>query len=827
MPKGEDALKKYRQMRSQDRTSEPFSPARSRSGRAAFVVQKHQARRLHYDFRLEWNGVLLSWAVPEGPTLDASVKRLAVQVEPHPLDYANFEGVIPKGNYGAGSVIVWDRGIWEPLVEAEAGLEAGNLKFRLFGHKLRGDWVLVRTKGSGKEWLLIKKKDGFESDAPLAETSVLSGLELEDLKNSAGKEARISAELKENGTPADEPRAADVELMLAQQEETVVERPGWIYELKYDGYRVLAQRNESGMKLRYRRGFDATSLYPEVTLALKSLPFTSILLDGEVVVFDDDGKTNFSRLQHRAMLAKTSDVSQAEREHPACFMAFDVLGFAGHDLRALPLSKRKEILMDILPKRGVIRYVDHVDANGEAFYRSAVSMGAEGIVAKKLDAHYVGGRSPSWAKTKPVRTGDFVVVGYSKGGANREGISSLHLALKKHDSAWVYAGRVGSGLAARDLAFLAKAFSEASKADYGFENVLPGDHVWVEPSLVCEVRYKEWEPGESLLRHPVFVGFREDKSPSDCILTTEDDIVVPEPAESLPAVVQTNREKIFWPGLGLTKGDLLDYYDAASEWLLPYLQDRPLVLTRYPDGIDGKSFYQKDAPSWVPGWIRRKEIWSEHSQRNVNYFIADDRDSLLYLANLGTIPLHVWASRASSLARPDWSIIDLDPKGAPFAHVVRVAQAVQKLCTSIELPCYLKTSGSTGLHVLIPLGGTCTYEQSRNLAGLLSQLVATECPDIATMTRSLDKREGKVYLDWLQNRHGQLLVSPFSVRAKPGATVSMPLSWEQLSVGLDFKTFAISNALDGLKADPMIGLLTEVPDLLSALSRLHEMLRED
>jgi bifunctional non-homologous end joining protein LigD len=427
---------------------------------------------------------------------------------------------------------------------------------------------------------------------------------------------------------------------------------------------------------------------------------------------------------------------------------------------------------------------------------------------------------------------DFVVVGTAQSKAGREGFGALHLAVRD-SKGWRYAGKVGSGFSEAELHDLAQSLDELEEADYPFIKEVEGrGHRWVEPELVVTVRYKEWREGR-MPRQPVFVRLRPDKEPEECSRPAQHSAdEPPEPEieeEAAPKSLKlSNRDKVFWPDEGYTKGDLLDYYEAISPWLLPYLEDRPLVLTRYPDGIDGKSFFQKDAPRWVPDWVETADIWSEHTEREIHYFIANRLETLLYLVNLGSVPLHVWSSRRQSLANPDWCILDLDPKGAPWENVVRCAKKIHALCKSIELPCYLKTSGSSGLHLLIPLGKQCTYEESRNLAQVIFRAVLPEIDDIATLERNIGRRKGKVYLDGLQNRHGQLLVAPFSVRPLPGASVSMPLRWSELKPSLDFRRFNLGNAvarMRRMKEDPNRALLAEKPPLLEILDRLSELLR--
>jgi bifunctional non-homologous end joining protein LigD len=832
MPPGRkppDRLGEYRAKRSAGRTSEPFGAARSdRPG--LFVIHKHAATRLHYDLRLEMHGVLESWAVPKGPSPNPADKRLAMKVEDHPLEYAEFEGIIPRDNYGAGAMIIWDRGLWIPIDGEKHGLEHGKLLFELRGYKVRGVWTLVKTKRGPKDWLLIKKPDAHADPHgrhPLPEASILSGLTVEELGAGTDPAAEIRAALRRLRAPRREVRAEAVELMLAEPRAEPFTAAGWAFELKYDGFRLLAGREGRKARLRYRRGGDATGTFPEIARAVAALPQPDLVLDGEIVVLDPEGRPSFQRLQQRFQISRRADVERAAVRLPATYFAFDLLGFDGYDLRGLPLRKRKELLRKVLPAVGPLRYSDHIDERGEEMFAGARRLGLEGIVAKKADSPYRPGRSGDWVKIRSDRTGDFVIVGYTAPERGRAGFGALHLAIR--DGAdLVYAGRVGTGFRESDLRDLRAALDAARRDGPAFRGPVPtgAGHTWVEPRRVCEVRYKEWTR-DGQLRHPAFLRLREDKAPEECIR-------VDGPREPLEpvAIVDaagrrdvpfTNLDKVFWPREGYTKGDLIEFYRSASRWLLPYLEDRPVVLTRYPDGIEGKMFFQKDAPGFVPDWIRTETMWSEHAQREIHYFIADDEETLLYLANLGTIPLHIWSSRVATLQKPDWCILDLDPKGAPFAHVVKVARTIRALCEEIALPSHVKTSGSTGLHVLLPLGRQCTYEQSRTLGGLLARVVVAELPAIATVARTLAARKGRVYVDYLQNGHGRLLVAPLSVRPLPGAPVSTPLRWSEVNAGLDAARFTIRTVprrLARLGDDPLLPARDEAPDLAGALERL-------
>ncbi len=875
------SLDEYRRKRTADATPEPFGGEKSGSDLSEsglFVVQKHAARRTHWDLRLELDGVLLSWAVPRGPSLDPDEKRLAVQTEDHPFEYGDFEGVIPEGNYGAGAMIVWDRGLWVPLEDPRVGMDKGKLLFELRGYKLHGVWTLFRTKrpaihqGKSKDddrqWLLMKKPDGAarrEGEYELVETSVLSGLTVEELAEGAASRSQLEAEVAELGSPIASATAPldplSLELMLAQPGEEPFSREGWLFELKYDGYRLLASVDHGDVFLRYRNGADATHLFPELTRALGAQPVRSMLLDGEVVVLQPDGRPAFQRLQKRAMLRRALDIDQAALQHPATYFVFDLLAFAGRDLRSLPLIERKRLLNRVLPSAGPVRYCDHVERRGEDFFRQVEAMGLEGMLAKKADSPYVGGRSDEWLKYRVERSGDFVIVGFTRPKGLRSGFGALHLAAWKlpetrsdevtesvsseAEPHLTYAGRVGTGFDDQLLEELHSLLEERQREEPAFVGEVPStsrygkaaQHVWVEPELVCEVRYKEWtEIGQ--LRHPVFERLRDDKTVEDCrreaidlwSSSTPASHDPPPPAVAgieRPRLQFTNLDKIFWPEDGFTKGDMIEYYRQVAPVMLRYLEDRPLVLTRYPDGIRGKSFFQKNAPDFAPDWIRTETIHSEGSQRDIDYFVGSDTDTLLYLANLGAIVLHVWSSRMASLDRPDWCILDLDPKEASFEDVIIVAKRIRELCSEIELPTFVKTSGSSGLHVLIPLGRACSYEQSRTLGQLIATLVSQELSEIATVVRNPAKREGKVYIDYVQNGHGRLLVAPFSLRPLDKAPASTPLFWSEVEPGLTIEQHNLSTVpmrLADQEHDPLAGVLEEKPDLVAALARLAELL---
>jgi bifunctional non-homologous end joining protein LigD len=823
-------LDDYRKKRDPARTPEPFGPARGGEGRM-FVVQKHAARRLHYDVRLEMDGVLKSWAVPKGPSLRAEEKRLAVHVEDHPIEYADFEGIIPAGNYGAGAVIVWDRG-WYRLVKdgtPAAQLTAGRLEVELFGIKLCGRWTLARMGGKSKEWLLLKKADAFVAADEATDRfpeSVLSGLTVEEVRDGSGRRATLRERL--TTAPAGEVDAATQPVMLASLAERPFSDPRWLFEIKYDGVRVLAARDDARVALYGRAGQDFTARYPEVVTALRALPLTRFVLDGEVVALDEAGRPSFQRLQNRMHLTRPADVERARSTVPVSAVFFDALALDGRDLRRLPLLERKACLALAVPARGVIRYGDHVVERGEAFYEAADEQRVEGVLAKRLDSRYTGGRTREWLKIKCHRRQEFVIGGWTDPQGARGLFGALHLGVYE-DGRLVYVAKVGTGFDETTLREVWEKLQPLVRPTSPFVTGTPTGrgHHWVEPSLVCEVRFTEWTH-EGGVRHPAFLGLRDDKRPDDCrreeavASAAPADVADAPPPASDRAVTLTNPEKIFWPAEGYTKSDLVAYYERTAPWLLPYLRERPLVLARYPDGITGKSFFQKDAPEWAPEWIRRARIHASGVGRDIDYFVVDDVESLRYVANTGTIPLHLWASRVGTLERPDWLVLDLDPKGAPFTDVVKVALALRAILERLELASYPKTSGATGLHVLLPLGGRYSYEETRTFARLLATLAVEAVPAISTIVRVVQARGGKVYVDFGQNGPGQTIVAPLSLRPLPGAPVSCPLRWSEVTPRLDARRFTLRTMPARLDrtGDPMAPVLGAGVDVAAALARL-------
>jgi len=860
------SLEGYRKKRDPARTPEPFGEGAKppASGAAPtpgprFVVQKHWARAMHYDLRLELDGTLKSWAVPKGPSTQVEEKRLAVHVEDHPLEYADFEGVIPAGNYGAGSVIVWDRG-WFRSFKPEDPLEQyerGKMELELFGFKLRGRWTLVRMGKKDKEWLLLKKDDGGATTQEAIDRypeSVITGLTVEEMRDVSGTREALLDRVRATGAPRREVDVRDVPLTLATPADRPPKGEGWSLEIKYDGVRVRAARDEDEVALIGRSGEEITKRYPEIAAALRALAMPRFLVDGEIIAEDERGHPSFQRLQARMGLTKPRDIEAAAPLVPVRAIFFDCLALEGHDLRGLPLRERQELLARALPPLGTAQRSAHFVGDGEAFFAAAGAIGLEGIVAKRLDSRYTGRRTPDWIKIKCDRRQEFVVGGYTEPQGSRSGFGALHVGVYD-GTRLVYVTKVGTGFDEAGIESAMKRLEPLARATSPFDEGTPTGrgHHWVEPRLVCEVRFTEWTR-DGGLRHPTFMGFRDDRKPEECrreqavrlgAVDSADAseavdvagaseapdradakaIAATEPNGTV-AVRITNPKKVFWPD-GTTKGDLVAYYEAIAPRLLPYLRDRPAVLTRYPDGIEGKSFFQKDAPVYVPDWVRTEVVPAGGGERDIRYFVIDDVASLRYVANLGTIPLHAWSARVGSLEHPDWMVLDLDPKEAPFLHVVQVARALKGILDRVGLPSAVKTSGATGLHVLVPMGRRYTHEETRTFARLLAMLTVEAVPGISTITRALQGRSGKVYVDFGQNGRGNTIVAPYSVRPLPGAPASCPLRWDEVTPKLDPSRFTIRTIPKRFEEqeDPLAFVLGDGVDMAASIAAIQKELR--
>ena len=836
------ALEEYRRKRSFEKTPEPAGEKGSAAGGNRFVVQKHDARRLHYDFRLEIDGALKSWAVPKGPSLNPADKRLAMQTEDHPLEYAGFEGVIPQGQYGAGPVMVWDQGTFEPEggLSATQQLERGDLKFALRGRKLRGSFVLVKLRQSqkeqGKPWLLIKHKDAHADlswNVDDHDGSVLSGRTLKEIEE--GQPASgAAADLTEELNPADLEGARlaampqELEPMLATPVSKPFSDPEWLFEIKWDGIRALAWVKDGRLELRARSGRVITSQYPELAELPQRVRARRALLDGEVVALDEHGRSNFERLQARMNVSRPSPLQQ--RQAPVTYYLFDMLHCEGYDLRQVSLLDRKRLLKNALEWGDPFRYADDQKEQGRELFELASLQGLEGIVGKHARSTYSSGRSPYWVKFKVVQELDAVVGGWTEPRGSRGDFGALLLGLYE-GAALAYIGSVGSGFTEKTQKTVFEQLQRVKSERCPFAAVPETRETahWAEPSLVARVKYANWTE-EKRLRAPVFLGLRDDRDPRECVF--EQPAADPVPASSsrrgiagppahivrAPAVVGgvlkreaeiekelflgraenvtveiegkalrlSNLNKVYFPESGYTKRDLLAYYYRIADQVLPFLEGRPLVLRRYPNGIRGTPFFQKDAGETVPEWMQTVNIHSDEKRREVPYFVANDRAALLYLTNLGCIDHNPWSSRGDDLEHPDYFFFDLDPtEGTEYGTVVEVAQAVLKKLLELGLAVYLKTSGATGLHMYIPVEPGYTYEQVRTFAEIIGRLVARENPRKVTQERAVEKRApGTVLIDASQNAFGRPLATVYTVRAFPGAPVSTPISPGELNPSL-------------------------------------------
>jgi bifunctional non-homologous end joining protein LigD len=726
-------------------------------------------------------------------------------------------------------MIVWDRGRYHTVdgLSPSESLAKGKLDLSLDGFKLRGRFALVRTQEQGgKHWLLLRKgqapQDGTDliADQP---ASVYSGLSVEELHSEVSYAEALEDRADAVGAPRRALDAARLRPMLAGTGDGPFSRAGWIFELKYDGMRVLAERSQSGgVRLFTRRGRDVTSGYPEISRALAHLAIRDALIDGEIVVLDEVGRSSFERLQKRFNRTDPAEVARAGVDAPAAFYAFDLLSVSGRDLRRIPLLERKHLLATFTPRLGPVLYADHVETEGQALFEMARDHDLEGVMAKKAGAFYeTARRSKSWLKLKVPRSVSVAIVGWVPGRGSRRRLGSLMLAWRNPDEEWVYAGNVGSGLDEATIDQLLPQL-EADGVDVPpfarAPNPPPRGGRFARPRLVARVGYTE-VTSAGVLRHPVLESLEEEVPLAACRAPIDRESAVeaaPDMETREPDLQITRREKVFWPGEGITKGDLLDFYDAIWPWIAPYLEDRPLVLTRYPDGIDGKSFFQQNAPEWTPGWARHERIDA------TDFFICNDRRTLLYVVNSGAIPLHVWGSRLDQIDHPDWIVLDLDPKEAPFTRVVEIARHIHRLLEALSTPHYVKTSGQSGIHIMVPLHGQVDHDAARSLAEVLARVVVTELPEIATITRPIAARGDRVYLDFGQNGRGRLIAAPFSVRPRPGAPVSTPLSWGQVTSRLDPAKWNIRNVVSRMEkvGDPLRGVLETRVDLEALLDAL-------
>lgn len=845
------ALAKYNRKRNFTETPEPEGKADTQSG-FRFVVQRHHASHLHYDFRLELGGVLKSWAVPKGPSLDPKDKRLAMMVEDHPVSYIDFEGDIPKGNYGAGHVTVWDKGKFFPvdkdhqkLTEKQAlsALHKGELKFSLKGKKLKGEFVLVQLKSDTKNnnsWLLIKHKDEFSKTPYDAEDHVSSAVK------KAGEKKKKESITPKKTTSLRSASAKKYTKFYKPMLATLVDKPfddaEWIYEIKWDGYRAIADWQDDTLKLYSRNGLSFSDKFPQIAEALTTLKHDAVL-DGEIVLMDKENRPSFQKLQHY----------EENKELPLLYYVFDLLFLDKKDIRHLPLLERKELLKKLLEKNnyGLIRYCDHIDEKGIAFFATAKKANLEGIIAKKAGSNYAcNTRSKEWLKIKNINAREGIIVGYTKPRNSRKYFGALVLA-QYENKELIYMGHTGTGFDANTLKDLWEKMQPLITGKSPFKEKVKVNMpvTWIKPKLVCQLNYTEMTE-DGLMRHPVFLGLRIDKSINEVNKTTEipahikmekntmvekkvlkskisveqDDIDDKKVKVNNHTLSLTNLNKVYWPKEKFTKGDLINYYEKISPYILPYLKGRPLSLKRNPNGILDDGFFQKDFGALAPAWIPKAEVESDSNKKNIEYIMCENKAALMYIANLGCIEINPWNSLYKKMDFPTYMIIDIDPSDKnSFEEVIETALAAKDVLDAAGADCYCKTSGATGLHVYVPMGGKYDYEQVKNFGHLVAHLISLRVPKFTSLERSLSKRGNKIYVDFLQNRRGQTLASAYSVRPRPGATVSTPLEWKEVKKGLRPSQFTIENIFDRLekKGDLFTPVLKKGIDLKKCLEKLE------
>ena len=872
-------LEEYARKRRFLETPEPApEPSRKDAGESSakklpsFCVQRHNASRLHYDFRLEVDGVLKSWAVPKGPSLDPAVRHLAAQVEDHPLEYGSFEGNIPAGSYGAGSVMLWDRGTYELLdsgVSAPEQLARGDFKFRLSGEKLNGDFalVLMKGRGKGKDWLLIKKHDDFAVPGWNIEdhaVSVLSGRTQEEIaqnlparkakRRTAGNPERVwkssrpaarttttktrakavaspkSRKKKFDPSSLKGARAAPLPEWLEPMSATIGTRPpagdDWLFEVKWDGVRALCYLDGEELRIYSRNGNRTERQYPELSVLPHFVAAKQAIFDGEIAVLDDKGVSRFELIQPRIANTDSAAIAHLARSAPVVLFLFDLLYLDGYDLRGVALSDRRRALQAVVTPATGVRLSEIFTGAGEDLLAAARENGLEGIVAKRASSCYESRRSREWLKLKVVDEQEFLICGFTAG--EREHFGALILGVHENEKL-VWAGNVGTGFNAQSLRELRAQLEPLITKRSPFTGSQPPERgvTWVRPELVAMIKFSNWT-AERRLRAPVFLGLRNDvppanvrhESPSPLLTGSENEVSLSIDGRSLKL---TNLNKVLFPEDHYTKRDLLNYYDSVAPFILPHLKDRPLSLKRYPDGIHAEYFFQKDVPERQGSWLRKVKIWSEHTKGPTNYVFAEDRASLLFLANLACIDQNPWMSRLDTIDHPDFVLIDLDPYECSYDKIVEAALLVRQVLDSIGLTGYPKTTGGDGMHIYIPIEPVYTYEDSRGFAELLAHLVIHQRPRLFTTPRGVARREkDRVYFDYLQNGKSKTIAAPYSARAYPHAPVSTPLHWSEVKQGLRPAQFTIRNAPDRFArlGDLFEGVLKQPQTLDGALDKL-------
>lgn len=775
-------LSEYNQKRNFERTFEPEGKTENSIEGLRFVVQHHMARKDHYDFRLEWEGTLLSWAVPKGPSYDTHDKRLAVQVEAHPLSYRNFEGTIPKGEYGGGVVMLWDEGLWEPQGNVEDGISEGVLKFILKGKRLKGKWALIRLKAQATEtkdnWLLLKEKDEYAKTIDGISgfiTSIRTGRTMTEIER--GEDEKITK------NPFN---MADVQ--LAKLVNKVPEGGDWLYELKYDGYRIMAFVEGNSVRLITRNGNDYTKRFYDISSSLIDwADGRAMVLDGEIAITDASGKTDFQALQNYMKNPKNQNLT---------YIIFDLLAIDGEDLRGHRLIDRKEMLETLMkdaPKR--LYYSRYVRGNGKESFAVACESSMEGIIGKKADSVYSGTRDGDWIKLKCDKRQEFVIGAYSLSDKKTYGVSSLLLGVYE-DEDLVYVGRAGTGISEVDMKMLENKFENLKRMDSPFklapESRANEKITWLEPELVAEIKFAEWTK-DNLLRQASFKGIRTDKDPKDIIKQKTDDEIQFQPyikEAEMPMEVNadniiiegikiTNPDKVIFDDPEITKEDVACYYSKVAERMLPYVSRRILSIVRCPKGVSGACFYKKH-PGQSSKGITTIPV-TNGSKETEDYFYIENTSGLISEVQMGTLEFHTWGSCIDELEKPDMMVFDLDPdEGMDISRVRQGVQDIKSILLELSLNSYLKTSGGKGYHVVVPLKPAASWDSFHDFARRVAEVMEQKWPDRYTSNVRKAKRTGKIFIDWIRNGRGATSIAPYSIRARKGAKVSMPIAWDEL-----------------------------------------------
>lgn len=905
------SLSKYHTKRHFGVSPEPAGRVLKRKG-WSYVIQKHDASHLHYDFRLELDGVLKSWAVPKGPSLDPTIKRLAVEVEDHPVDYGTFEGIIPEGEYGGGTVLLWDHGTWEPLGDPHEGLRTGRLKFQLHGEKLRGVWMLVRSKprpGATKpQWLLFKERDGearAASEGDILEEqpmSVVSGRGLGEIASAkervwssnsksehAGTKAAAAKRATRKTTKSKSPTTAKsaggrtkvrktaspsiagakkkslpktVEVQLATLTKEPPNGDEWLHEIKLDGYRMICRKDGGKIQFISRNQQDWTDRLRPLVKAVADIPARQVILDGELIALTTKGISDFQTLQNAFREGCTTELK---------YFVFDLLYLNGQSLMDVPLELRKEVLADLIAgteSDSPIQYSDHVEGSGEEFQKQACRLHLEGTISKRRDQPYRSGRGFDWLKTKCVMTEEFVIGGYTEPSGSRSGFGALLVGYHDHQGKLRYAGKVGTGFDERDLTRLTNRLRPLERKTSPFIDVqhktgpVRTAH-WVEPELVGQFTFAG-RTNDNRLRHASFQGLREDKPAEEVTMdrpvavetavrksteqadkksrstsmkstsrkanksgsgVTKSAEDYDASAEEFAGVRLTSPDKVLYPDSGITKLDLAKYYYDIADWILPQIAHRPVVLVRCPEGRKKECFYQKHPGVGTPDFLRQIPI--QEKQRKDNYLVVDDAKDLIALAQMGALEIHAWGSREDKLENPDRLIFDLDPAlDVPWERVIDGARQIRQFLDELGLESFVKTTGGKGLHLIIPIDRRHDWDDAKAFCKQVADSIVAADPDHYTANMSKAARPGKIFVDYLRNGRGATSVVPYSTRSKPGATVSTPLTWDELNSQITSDHFNIRNIRDrltSLREDPWKELRSIRQSLTAPMKKLNSI----